>query len=584
MRESGVIVCGQTGIAVPVTEHLLAAGAPVTVVVRGGDTAGRVTAERLDIPVVVVAGAVEEALLAAGLATADAVVCVEDVEMANLETALVARRLRPDVRIVTRLANATVAGAMSATDVGHRDTVLDVADLAAPSVVEACLGITTHRITAAGIDVVAATVPVRAEGTLREQFGDLAPLAVSAHDGDVVACPGRDHRVSPGDVATMLGTVDEFASHGLTVDEQAQTGHRPRPPGIARRARAAVRSFIRDANPNFFRMLVVLVLLIAVSTTILRFSYRKPGMSVLDAVYFSSETIATVGYGDFTFADQPTALRIYSIFLMFLGLTTTAMVMAFLAELLISRRIAEAAGRRRARFMSGHVVVIGLGAFGIRVARDIAARGRDVVIVERSSDNRFLSVAAAASIPVVIGDATLASTLADARVHTAGAVAVLTSDDMVNIETGTAVRGALGDAWSDKGDRRGVPVVLRVFDRTMGDAVAHRFGFRHVRSTTELAIPWFVGAALGLTVLSTFTVQSLSFVVGRLRVEPDGGLVGVAMQELSAHTRVIAIRRHDTGDLEYPPRRGTAFAAGDEAVVVGPHEELLAVLEHQRVG
>jgi Trk K+ transport system NAD-binding subunit len=61
-------------------------------------------------------------------------------------------------------------------------------------------------------------------------------------------------------------------------------------------------------------------------------------------------------------------------------------------------------------------------------------------------------------------------------------------------------------------------------------------------------------------------------------------LVGVAMQELSAHTRVIAIRRHDSGDLEYPPRRGTAFHAGDEAYVVGPHEELLAVLEHQRVG
>jgi len=55
------------------------------------------------------------------------------------------------------------------------------------------------------------------------------------------------------------------------------------------------------------------------------------------------------------------------------------------------------------------------------------------------------------------------------------------------------------------------------------------------------------------------------------------------MQDLSASTRVIALRRAATGEVEYPPRRGTAFAAGDDAYVVGPYEELLAVLEHQRV-
>ena len=52
------------------------------------------------------------------------------------------------------------------------------------------------------------------------------------------------------------------------------------------------------------------------------------------------------------------------------------------------------------------------------------------------------------------------------------------------------------------------------------------------------------------------------------------------MQELSARTRVIAILRAGTGELEHPPRSGTRFAAGDEAYLVGPYEELLAVLEH----
>jgi hypothetical protein len=30
--------------------------------------------------------------------------------------------------------------------------------------------------------------------------------------------------------------------------------------------------------------------------------------------------------------------------------------------------------------------------------------------------------------------------------------------------------------------------------------------------------------------------------------------------------------------LEYPPRRGTRFAAGDDAYLMGPHEEMLGVL------
>ncbi|MBE7161965.1 MAG: NAD-binding protein, partial [Williamsia herbipolensis] len=101
MRQPGVIVCGHAGVAVPITDHLLAAGAHVAVVVRDAVAAGQVAATRHGVDVVVCAGPIGDALVEAGLETADAVVCVEDGEMANLETALVARRLRPDVRIVT---------------------------------------------------------------------------------------------------------------------------------------------------------------------------------------------------------------------------------------------------------------------------------------------------------------------------------------------------------------------------------------------------------------------------------------------------------------------------------------------------
>ena len=68
------------------------------------------------------------------------------------------------------------------------------------------------------------------------------------------------------------------------------------------------------------------------------------------------------------------------------------------------------------------------------------------------------------------------------------------------------------------------------------------FGFRHVRSTSALAAPWFVGAALGLDVLETFFVDQQPFLVGRLAIAPGGGLAGPGHAGPVARTRVVALR------------------------------------------
>jgi Trk K+ transport system NAD-binding subunit len=226
--------------------------------------------------------------------------------------------------------------------------------------------------------------------------------------------------------------------------------------------------------------------------------------------------------------------------------------------------------------MKGHVIVVGLGAIGVRVMRELLARGHRVVVLERDADNRHVDQARDLGVPVVTGDATDAAVLAGVNLGSACAVAVLTSNDLVNIETGLAVRDQLGVRWRD------VPVVLRVFDRELGEAVHEGFDFRHVRSTEALVAPWFVGAALGLDVLATFPVHGHAFLLGRLTVGPGSGLDGLAMQELSARTRVVGLRRGGTGGVEHPPRRDTRFGAHDEAYLVGPYSELLEVLERRR--
>jgi Trk K+ transport system NAD-binding subunit len=557
-----VIVSGDDALATSIIEELKSAGARVATL-PGAEHAGtRVKTE----------------LAKAGVAQASAVVCAGNDDATNLEIALLARKANPDIRVVARVANDVLREAIAVDD--GPSSILGVADLAATAVVEACLARTTHPFEAAGIEFVVFGAEAPYGATLREIYGDLAPVAVvhgedSSDPGEVVVCPGRDQRVNAGDWTSMIGTSEELAAFGIKVPRQTRTRSRQ---SRMRRLLDAARALPNEVNPAFYPVIAALIILIIGSTTLLHFSYRHPGMSWIDAFYFTNETITTTGYGDFSFAKQPTWLRIYAAMLMLGGVTTTALLVAFVADVLLSRRFVWSSGRPRARHLRNHIIVVGLSALGMRVVGDLTAAGHDVAVIERDQNNPFLSTMAELDVPVIFGDATLAQTLEAARVSTARAVAVLTRNDMVNIETGIVFREMLGSQPAATGNRWGeVPLVLRVYDHDLGSAVAQRFGFENVRSTVELAAPWFIGAAMGLQVLGTLSVGNRSFLVGGMRVRAGSELDGLQMFELSTQIRVIAITRDDA-PVELHPRRDARLCAGDTVYLVGPYRELLATL------
>jgi Trk K+ transport system NAD-binding subunit len=388
-----------------------------------------------------------------------------------------------------------------------------------------------------------------------------------------VVCPGRDHRVRPGDLVTLFGTADEFTAAGLRGNAAVPV---ERTRGRRRGKRYLARSVLSAMDRRLAYAFGALLTLALTSIIVLRSGYREPGggrMTVLDAIYFTVETIATVGFGDFNFRSQQPWLRMFAIALMISGVLLATTFFALLTNTLVTIRLEEALGSRRIKQLIGHVVVVGLGSVGVRVVERLSAAGLDVVVIERNENSRYAAQVRDSGVPVIFADATVPQTLHRVQLAGARAVAVLTSDDLVNLETGLAIRDQLGDQGRD------VPVVLRLFDRTLATTVERRFGLGQTRSTAALAAPWFVGAALGLDVIATFYVGSQLMLVGRLTVAPGGGLDGLAMQDLSARTRVVAISRAAAdGILEHPPRRDTRFAAGDRAYLIGPYEELLQIL------
>ncbi len=388
--------------------------------------------------------------------------------------------------------------------------------------------------------------------------------------------------VSPGDRVVVVGTEDDLQARRLP-------GHREPEPVVAtanrRRITIAWRYIAGLASETERSLRITLVVLLALgllSVAALMIGYKTVSghhLSFLDSAYFTTTTLTTTGYGDFNFDGQSAWLTVFGVLLMIVGFTLVTITYALLTNLLVSRRIEQSLGRQQVHSMHNHVIVVGLGSVGLRVIEGLIAAGQMVAVLERDEHNRYLAQARALNVPVILADSTQPGSLATANLATARAVAVLTSSDLANIETGLAVDELLGDRRDE------VPVVLRVFDHQLARTLTSSFGFAHVRSTSELAAPWFVAAALGLDVLNTFYVDQQPFLVGRLTVAVSGGLAGQTMLDLSARIRVIAILRsdHPGSALEYPPRRDTRFGPGDQAYLIGPYEELLSVLKRDSV-
>ena len=189
----------------------------------------------------------------------------------------------------------------------------------------------------------------------------------------------------------MIGLKDELEARGISVP--APTATRSRHSRV-RRAIDAARAISEDVNPMLFPSLAFTLLLTLGSAALVRFTYQHPRMSWIDALIFTLRQLPAWAMAISKFGQQTPLLRLFAVGLMFGGVTVTAILVALIADMLLSRRFVHTAGLRRARRMRYDVVVVGLGSVGIRVVSDLTAAGYDVLVIEQDENNRFLPIAA----------------------------------------------------------------------------------------------------------------------------------------------------------------------------------------------
>lgn len=284
-------------------------------------------------------------------------------------------------------------------------------------------------------------------------------------------------------------------------------------------------------------------------------------ISLIDAMYYTTVTLSTTGYGDI--APVTDQARLVNAFLI------TPLRIAFLV-LLIGTTIEVLANQGREllrvarwrKHMDGHVVVIGYGTKGRSAIDTLVNNGMDkesVVVVDPSSV--ALGDAHADGLAVVTGDATRREVLRRAGVARASQVIITTDRDDSTVLSTLNVRQLNPKAY----------VVAAVREQNNVELV-RQSGADAVVTSSEA-----VGRLLGLSTLSPTlgeVMEDLLTYTGGLEVaERDLLVPEVGRTPQSLPDQVIAVVRDGVVHRYFDPVV-TQLARGDRLVVVRPAKEL----------
>ena len=231
--------------------------------------------------------------------------------------------------------------------------------------------------------------------------------------------------------------------------------------------------------------------------------------------------------------------------------------------------------RSEPRPRGGHVIVVGGGDVGTRVAGGLHDLGFDVVLIDQNPEARGVAFARSLGMPVVIGDAPSERVLRRAGVDSAIALVSATSSDIVNLETALQARAMRGE------DLR---IVLRLFDDDLAQRVSRTLGNVVSRSVSYLAAPAFAVAMLEHKVLRTIAVGRHVLVIADVRVEPGSDLAGRPLADLERGglSRVLALAERGIPRYSWSPRRDRRLVAGDRVIVLATRAGLSTFLAGNR--
>jgi Trk K+ transport system NAD-binding subunit len=210
-----VIVCGAGRVGFRIFEQFNKLRVPIVMIERREDSPFVSAIRAAGVPVLIEDVRSSRTLEQANIRSASAIICATDDDLANLNIALDARRMKPHIRVVMRLFDDDlVAKTKEAFDVEAFST----SALAAPALAAAALDpAIKNSLEVGGRLLVVAELPVdpmlaeKTVGQLRDEASAVV-IQIRRADGSVVFDPQCAVRLTRGDTVTVQATLDAYRS------------------------------------------------------------------------------------------------------------------------------------------------------------------------------------------------------------------------------------------------------------------------------------------------------------------------------------------------------------------------------------
>lgn len=219
-----------------------------------------------------------------------------------------------------------------------------------------------------------------------------------------------------------------------------------------------------------------------------------------------------------------------------------------------------------------HVIILGMGHVGLRVARTLVGMGFDVVGIDAKSKPEIEDDLAQLGIPLIVADGRSAQTLEKAGLRQANSFVTCTASDQTNLEVIMRVRDM----------NPNVRIVARMWDDRFTQQMKHFMGVQAVHSASELAAPVFAGAAVGIEITQTLQVHGVDYSMIRLQVESGSFLDQETIGQLQIKNDMDIVLHGRDGSIEVQPNNDLRVQGGDTLVIFARHDRVIDLVERNR--
>jgi voltage-gated potassium channel len=327
-----------------------------------------------------------------------------------------------------------------------------------------------------------------------------------------------------------------------------------------------------EGGRSLTRIRAALVALAAV-TILGTVGYLLLGFTLLEAVYQTVTTVATVGFREVR--PLTPAGQIFTIVLILLGVGTVLYNLSVILEAVTEGHLREHLERRHMdrdiAAMTGHIIICGYGRVGHSAAEFLAGQGHRLVVVD---DDRSRLEQLPPGVAHLCGDVTDDSVLREAGIDRARAlIAALDTDaDTVYVTlSARAIRPDLVIIARARTSGSKDKLVLAGADRAINP---QRIGGRRM---AVFALQPDVAEFLDVVMHD----DELDFRVQEVHVKSGSSLVGRAVGELELQQRtgalVLAVRRGAGRPFEPHPPDDLILPSGSVLIALGTESELHAL-------